>query len=177
MKSTEILELMKNVNVKNLDELLKFIKNVESYDTDQVLDLVKVVESHDIDEIEISKWGTKIRVSKNTGQVGATVLPAAQVPVQQPPILPDSNGVSPAPSSEILEVKTPIVGTFYHAPAPDAGPFVKVGDVVTKGQTLCIIEAMKIMNEIESPYSGKIVKILVENSQPVEFDQVLFVIE
>lgn len=70
-----------------------------------------------------------------------------------------------------------MVGTFYRAPAPDANPYVQVGDVITKGKVLCIIEAMKLMNEIESDVDGKIVKILVENGKPVEFDQVLFLIE
>jgi acetyl-CoA carboxylase biotin carboxyl carrier protein len=84
---------------------------------------------------------------------------------------------APAPSANIHEVRSPIVGTFYRAPAPDAAPFVQVGSEVQAGNVLCIIEAMKLMNEIESDSAGKVVKVLVENGQPVEYDQVLFILE
>jgi acetyl-CoA carboxylase biotin carboxyl carrier protein len=79
--------------------------------------------------------------------------------------------------SEFLEVRSPMVGTFYRSPAPDADAYVEVGQNITVGQTLCIIEAMKLMNEIESEFAGKIAKIIVENAQPVEYNQVLFLIE
>ncbi|MDW8263690.1 MAG: acetyl-CoA carboxylase biotin carboxyl carrier protein, partial [Phycisphaerales bacterium] len=81
------------------------------------------------------------------------------------------------PAKKYKEIRSPMVGTFYRAPAPDANPYVQVGDTITKGKVLCIIEAMKLMNEIESDVDGKIVKILVENGKPVEFDQVLFLVE
>ena len=82
-----------------------------------------------------------------------------------------------APGSEFHEVRSPMVGTFYRSPAPDADPYIEVGQNITVGQTLCIIEAMKLMNEIESDFAGKVSKILVDNSQPVEYNQVLFLIE
>jgi acetyl-CoA carboxylase biotin carboxyl carrier protein len=87
-----------------------------------------------------------------------------------------SSGASPTPSNQ-KQVTSPFVGTFYRAPSPEAGPYVKEGQSVKKGDTLCIVEAMKLMNEIESDFSGKIVSILVENGQPVEFGEPLFVIE
>ena len=93
-------------------------------------------------------------------------FPAASAPV-----------AAAAPSAKTHEVKSPIVGTLYRAPAPDADPYVQVGQSVKEGMTLCIIEAMKLMNEIESDATGKIVKILVENGQPVEYGQPLFVLE
>jgi acetyl-CoA carboxylase biotin carboxyl carrier protein len=84
--------------------------------------------------------------------------------------------VTPA-GKELIEVRSPIVGTFYRAPSPNAEPYVQVGQQVNKGTILCIVEAMKLMNEIECEYEGKIVKIMVENAQPVEYNQVLFLIE
>jgi acetyl-CoA carboxylase biotin carboxyl carrier protein len=154
--------------------------------------LIKAVEQSNIDEIEIFEDGKKIRISKNIpGQiqtipvhtnaaVSAQVAPAAPVPTNAPqaaqPTQPAAE-TKPAAGKNIVEVKAPMVGTFYRAPAPDAPPYVEVGDEVKVGQTLCIIEAMKLMNEIESEYNGKIVDILVENAEPVEFDQVLFLIE
>jgi acetyl-CoA carboxylase biotin carboxyl carrier protein len=87
---------------------------------------------------------------------------------------------APAPisdESKLITIKSPMIGTFYRSPAPDKPPFVNVGDEIKKGQTLCIIEAMKLFNEIESEYSGKIVKILIEDATPVEYDQPLFLIE
>jgi acetyl-CoA carboxylase biotin carboxyl carrier protein len=84
---------------------------------------------------------------------------------------------SEAAGSNLTEVRSPMVGTFYRSPSPDADPYIEVGQSINVGQTMCIIEAMKLMNEIESEYSGKITKILVENAQPVEYNQPLFLIE
>ena len=89
---------------------------------------------------------------------------------------PAARAAAPA-ADNLKEMKAPIIGTFYRSPSPDKGPFVQVGDTVQKGQVLCIIEAMKLFNEIESDYTGKIVKVLAENAQPVEYDQPLFLIE
>ena len=159
--------------------------------TREIIELVKIVESHDIDEIEIKKWfGTTIRITKRkNGAVSAAIsqesIPrqvGAEVPVKsleakpEPKEAPQDTGVE-VPPDKLYEVKSPIVGTFYRAPAPDADPYVKVGDHVSVGQPLCIIEAMKIMNVIESDVSGTIKKILVENAQPVEYNQTLFIIE
>ena len=102
-------------------------------------------------------------------------LPPAGVPGQAAP--PPTPPPPPVLSSNVHEIKSPIVGTFYRAPAPDADPFVQVGSVIEAGTVLCIVEAMKLMNEIESDVSGRITKILVESGQPIEYDQTLFLVE
>lgn len=159
-------------------------------DFQEIKQLIKVVEKSDIGEIEIVDGGMKIRISKNSKftQVQSipaavenlppmAVMPTAAPPVQEVPTPPSAEAEEPALAENMMEVRSPMVGTFYRAPAPDADPYVEVGDMVKAGQTLCIIEAMKLMNEIQSEVSGRIAKILVENAQPVEYDQVLFLIE
>ncbi len=149
--------------------------------TSKILELVKMVEDHNIEEIELTQFGKKIKISKSGGQM-IQASPATQ-PVQttQEPVNQQPVESRPEPKKEVVnsgkEVKSPMVGTFYRAPAPDADPFVKVGDQIKAGQPICIVEAMKVMNEIESDVSGTVVKILVENGEPVEFEQPLFVIE
>ena len=159
----------------------------------EIRQLLKMVESLNISELEIEEDGKKLRISKNfasnngpsnASNVNMMPVPAVQaippalgaaplpVPVEEPP---PPAAETPAPN--IHEVRSPMVGTFYRAPSPDADPYVKVGNTVSEGQILCIVEAMKLMNEIESETSGKIVKILVENAQPVEYNQVLFLVE
>ncbi len=170
-------------------------------DLKEVRQLIKIVETSDISEIEIEEEGKKLRITKRfPSKNGETVvmpaytqampmMPAQQVaqqalpqvqeqalPVQQE-AAPAGEQAEPARGKNIVEVRSPMVGTFYRAPSPDAEPYVEVGQTVAVGQTLCIIEAMKLMNEIESEVNGKIVDILVENAQPVEFNQVLFLIE
>lgn len=156
--------------------------------TSKILELVKMVEDHNIEEIEISRLGQKIKISKSGTQVVSSAAVAqpmatAQTPMPQPNIQPSTEAPSvPADTQKTLstnsvEIKSPMVGTFYAALAPDADNFVKVGDQISAGQTLCIVEAMKVMNEIESEISGTLVKILVENGEPVEFDQPLFIVE
>ena len=108
--------------------------------------------------------------------MGATPAPGPLLPVQGGEAAPASSGPEP-PASTAREVRAPIVGTYYRSPSPDAAPFVNEGDTVSKGDVLCIIEAMKLMNEIEAEFSGTIKKILVDNATPVEFDQLLFEIE
>lgn len=149
--------------------------------------LIKLVEQSEISDFEVAEGDLKVKISKNLGQAhvnipsfGDYARPSGYI---QPPTYKESEQVSAAPpapvekSSKIHEVKSPIVGTFYRAPAPDADPYSQVGDVVSAGSVLCIVEAMKLMNEIESDVNGKIVKILVENATPVEYNQPLFLIE
>ncbi|NQT27192.1 acetyl-CoA carboxylase biotin carboxyl carrier protein [candidate division KSB1 bacterium] len=148
-------------------------------DLNVIKKLVKLVENSEIDELEVQDEGLQIRISKGkSGMMVSASQPMFQIPqsaqpapiaVSEPVLVPASAG-----GSEIL---SPMVGTFYQAPAPDANAFVKEGDSIQVGQVLCIIEAMKLMNEIESEVSGKILKILVENGQAVEFNQPLFLIE
>ncbi len=154
----------------------------------EIKQLIKVVEKSDIGEIEIVEEGSRIRISKNSQVKSAPVVmqTEAQPPQAAAAEKPPSNetaapqaepAAAPEPSENLEKVSSPMVGTFYRAPAPDADPYVEIGDRVKTGQTLCIIEAMKLMNEIQSEVSGTVKKILVENSQPVEYDQVLFLIE
>jgi acetyl-CoA carboxylase biotin carboxyl carrier protein len=149
--------------------------------------LIKIVSESNVQEIEIEEEGKKVRLTKglppsSQNNVHAPVpqeflvpvqAPAAQTPqsVAPPPPPP------PSPSSAYHEIKSPIVGTFYRAPSPDADPFVQVGSAIEPGSVLCIVEAMKLMNEIESDVSGRIAKILVESGQPIEYDQTLFLVE
>jgi acetyl-CoA carboxylase biotin carboxyl carrier protein len=148
--------------------------------------LVRLLEGSTLNEIEIEEDGLHVRVAKSAHpHVSATTSPAAPVvhPIAHAPAAaspaPAPVAAAPAPSAEAKyhEVKSPIVGTFYRAPTPEASPFVEVGQVVQVKSVLCIIEAMKLMNEIESDAAGRIVKILVENGQPVEYNQSLFLIE
>jgi acetyl-CoA carboxylase biotin carboxyl carrier protein len=157
--------------------------------------LIDAVDSSGIDSIEINRAGTKIRIAKTPPPApiaGAPALPSilaapALPPAPtQPALAPGSTQAAApaasaapvaAPPSNLAEVKSPMVGTFYIAPAPEAPPYVEVGSTVKKGQTLCILEAMKLMNELESEIDGIVREILVENSDPVEYGQVLFRVE
>lgn len=160
-------------------------------DLGYVKKLIKLVSESDIEEVEIEEEGQKIRVVKGRKSSAPTYLPPVQMtaPPSLPPTVampetaaPSSAAVTPAPAqppaiTNLYEIKSPIVGTFYRSPAPDAAAFVNVGSTIQPGAVLCIVEAMKLMNEIESDVAGKVVKILAENGQPVEYDQPLFLIE
>ena len=143
--------------------------------------LLKLFEASTAVELEIKEpFGRSVRLSK-VSTAAVPVQPA--VPVA-PPIKPTVNPEKPpaeAPSKtdakNTIAIRSPIVGTFYRAPAPDAPPYVDIGDIVKPGQVVCIVEAMKLMNEIESDISGRIVKILVKNEEPAQYNQELFVIE
>ena len=142
--------------------------------------LIDLVQESGIGELEITEGEEKVRISRmgpGAPAVMATPTPMAMVPATGPasssaPAAPEA---PPAPTGHTL--KSPMVGTFYRSPSPGAPSFVEVGQAVTKGQTLCIIEAMKLLNEIESDAAGTVKAILVENGQPVEYGQPLFVIE
>jgi len=145
----------------------------------EIKDLMRFFDGSDITKVKIKNGEFSIELQKGFegGTVVATAPAAVSVaPVAQAPATPDTKEVV---SSEIAgeTIKSPMVGTFYAAPAPGAEPFVKVGTVVKKGQTVAIIEAMKIMNEIEAEFDCRIVEILPSDGQPVEFDMALFVVE
>jgi acetyl-CoA carboxylase biotin carboxyl carrier protein len=151
-------------------------------DLEYVTKLIELLADSKVDEIEIEEDGKRIRVAKSQNvsvlpQQSYYQIPTQAAPPQSPPSNPVQSTSISAPASKVHEVKSPIVGTFYRAPAPDAAPFAEVGSVVSTGTVLCIVEAMKLMNEIESDVSGKVVKVMAENGQPVEYDQVLFLIE
>ena len=153
--------------------------------------IVELLDGSSVDSIEISTdKGMKLRISKTPQQRGAMVTPAVPLPAIMPQAvtnsrLTPSEGGAPsaeeegpakveAPKAKLLEVKSPMVGTFYRSPEPGIPPYVVEGARVEKGQILCIIEAMKIMNEIESEYSGVVREVLVSDAHPVEYGQVLF---
>lgn len=151
--------------------------------------LIETVENSDIDTLEISRWATKIRISKTPSLfAGGNAMGAAQIHLAPeaaanpaPAPTAEAPGATPEPAAEepvetdpLVEVTSPMVGTLYRAPAPDADPYVQVGDRVSVGQTLCILEAMKLMNELEAEISGIIKEIRVDNGEPVEYGQVLF---
>ncbi len=142
-------------------------------------EIITIVEESEIHEVEVSTWwGRKIRVSKNTSSLGMS-FPHTSIQTEQE--LLDSNMSKQGPeaaadTTEYHEIQAPIVGTFYRAPSPESSSYINVGDKVSVGQIICIIEAMKIMNEIESDVTGTVVEILVENATPVEFNQPLVVV-
>jgi acetyl-CoA carboxylase biotin carboxyl carrier protein len=153
-------------------------------DLKHIKSLLQLISEADVNEVYIEEGDFKIKIKKRSEATYVSAPPASPAPVASVVVpsaaaAPASTPVAPAPSASAAtaSIKSPIVGTFYAAGSPDAKPFVSVGDVISKGQPLCIIEAMKIMNEIESDMSGKVVAIHVKNGQPVEFDQPLFEIE
>lgn len=145
---------------------------------DELEALIKLVEESDISELEICEGKKRIRIAKNrTNALGgaSALVPEATSPAPQPQPVSTESPVELA--SNLKEITSPMVGTFYRAPAPDAGPFTDIGQPVAVGQTVCIVEAMKLMNEIGAEFSGTIRECLVENGQPVEFGQPLFLVE
>ncbi len=147
----------------------------------EIKEIINLMNENGLKEIEIEREGAKIRLKKETDDSSEKVriIPeykfeqnAHPAPTAQPESTPEKTS-----SSKTVEIKSPMVGTFYRAPTPDAEPFVDVNQGVEIGQVVCIIEAMKLMNEIKSEAKGKIVEVLVENGEPVEFGQPLFLIE
>ncbi len=150
-------------------------------DLNYVKKLIRLVAESEVDEVEIEEEGRTVRVAKHRNNAAAFQHPHTQETyVATQPLGQLGQPVAQAPTvpaQQYHEIKSPIVGTFYRAPAPDAAPFVEIGSVIQPGTVLCIVEAMKLMNEIEADISGKIVKVMVENGQPVEYDQTLFLLE
>lgn len=140
-------------------------------------ELIKLVERSEIAELELTGFlGRKVRISKYSPQPQAQPVVS---PVAQPPPPPPQPGPAlvEVEAKRLVSIRAPMVGTFYRAPSPNSPPYVEVGDMVKPGQVVCLIEAMKLMNEIESDVAGRVVEVLVENGTPVEFDQELFRIE
>jgi acetyl-CoA carboxylase biotin carboxyl carrier protein len=152
----------------------------------EIKELIELMKNTDISELEIERSGVKVRLRKGGDVTFHPSMPRMEYPPAA--IVAPAVTVVPAPGTvaekateavktNIIKVTSPIVGTFYRSSSPDKPPYVEVGDVVKKGQVLCIIEAMKLMNEIECESAGKIVQILVESGAPVEYGEPLFVIE
>lgn len=154
--------------------------------------LIDLIAKSEVNEVSIEEGDFKIKIKK-AAEVKETSVVYQTAAAPLPPVAPVAPTLAPISSKPVSEsqtatestvsnsnhttIKSPMVGTFYKASSPEATPFVSVGQTIAKGDTLCIIEAMKIMNEITSDYSGTIVKILVDNAQPIEFDQPLFLID
>jgi acetyl-CoA carboxylase biotin carboxyl carrier protein len=141
----------------------------------ELRELLLAVNETDISELTLENDGFKLTMRRGAPPVVQTVMAAAPTMAMiESPAMPTGPSTSlPPVDLKLFEIKSPIVGTFYRAPGPDDSPFVEVGDRIKSGQAICIVEAMKVMNEIEGEVSGEVVEILVQNSQPVEFDQVL----
>lgn len=153
------------MKAKEIQDLIDFISNSG---------LAEVKIETDEFKLSIKKYSEAPTVKLEAAPIAAPVTaaaPASPAPSTPTPTAPKED------SSKLVEIKSPMIGTFYRTSNPDADPFVGVGDSVTAGQTVCIIEAMKLFNEIESEVSGKIVKVLVENATPVEYDQPLFLVD
>ncbi len=155
----------------------------------EIKELLKLIDASNLSEFKLETDDIKltIRTKEYHKQTPVAVLPhsSAPIPAQAAPTEPpppekagkEASSPAPEPTVEYLEIRSPIVGTFYRAPAPDKPPFVNVGDIVKKGDVVCIVEAMKLFNDIESEVEGKIVKVMVDDATPVEYDQVLFLVE
>ncbi|MEJ6546303.1 MAG: acetyl-CoA carboxylase biotin carboxyl carrier protein, partial [Flavobacteriaceae bacterium] len=153
-------------------------------DIKEIQNLIKFVAKSGASEVKLETEDLKITI--RTGPLGAAVSEPVymqQMPMAASPVAPSTDASAPAvqtaPASEdhLITIKSPIIGTFYRRPSPDKANFVEVGSEIGKGDVLCVIEAMKLFNDIESEVSGKIVKVLVDDSSPVEFDQPLFVVD
>jgi len=153
----------------------------------EIEDLIKFVSKSGVNEVSLEMKDIKITIKNSTGvrveQVVAAPAPApVAIPVAAAPAVAAPAVAAPAPAkptddSKYITIKSPMIGTFYRTPSPDKPNFVSVGDEIAPGKVLCIIEAMKLFNEIESEFKGKIVKVLVDNATPVEYDQPLFLID
>jgi len=157
-------------------------------DLSKVRELVKLVEDSRIDELEVIDKDTTIRIQKHAAPSAHVAYAATLPPSAPPPPAPAAAVAPPSPAAPAApaanperakwrEIRSPIVGTLYRAPSPDAPDFVSVGDTIKQGQTLCIVEAMKVMNEIEAEFGGVIKEILVENATPVEAEAILFLVD
>lgn len=142
----------------------------------EIKDMINLMNENDLTELEIEKEGVRIRLKKGPTGVyeKAVEFIHPQAAGQEKP---SSHAAEKVEKKNTFEIKAPMVGTFYRAPSPEAPSFVNIGDIIEPGQVICVIEAMKLMNEIKSEVKGKIVDIQVENAEPVEFGQVLFVVE
>ena len=150
----------------------------------EIQNLIKFVAKSGASEVKLEMEDVKITIKTNDGMQPVVIQEPASIP--QPQIIPTVQPVQPIPDASpdtpvddnnYITIKSPIIGTFYRKPAPDKPNFVEVGDSIAEGSVLCVIEAMKLFNDIESEVSGKIVKILVDDSSPVEFDQPLFLVD
>ncbi|MCX5709071.1 MAG: acetyl-CoA carboxylase biotin carboxyl carrier protein [Candidatus Omnitrophica bacterium] len=144
----------------------------------EIKEMLNLMNENSLVELEIEKDGTRIRLKKaippSENYSGPIMIERSRTVL---PEVRDAGALSKEKASNTLEIKAPMVGTFYRSPSPEAPPYVEVGQIIEAGQVVCIIEAMKLMNEIKSEVKGKLVEILVDNTEPVEFGQSMFIIE
>ena len=146
----------------------------------EIQEIINFIKKSDLDVVSIETENIKIRVKKNNGNITTIEQPKVVKTEIQPQTPPVENKISEEKkekTSNNIIIKSPMIGTFYRSPNPESDPFVSEGDSIKVGQTICIVEAMKLFNDIESEISGKIVKILVDDNSPIEFDQPLFEVD
>ena len=143
----------------------------------EIQEIINFIKKSDLDDVSIETENIKIRVKKNNGNITTIEQPKVVKTEIQPQAPPVEKKISEEKTSNNIIIKSPMIGTFYRSPNPESDPFVSEGDSIKVGQTICIVEAMKLFNDIESEISGKIVKILVDDNSPVEFDQPLFEVD
>jgi acetyl-CoA carboxylase biotin carboxyl carrier protein len=155
-------------------------------DIKEIQNLIKFVAKSGASEVKLEMDDIKITIKTGADDKGESTTYVQQIPMNQPvaqaipaaaPAAEPAKEAAPAPNDSYITIKSPIIGTFYRKPSPDKPMFVEVGSSISEGDVLCVIEAMKLFNEIESEVSGKIVKVLVDDSSPVEFDQPLFLVD
>ena len=152
--------------------------------TKEIQDIINFIKKTDLDDVSIETENYKIRVKKNSSSISEKVIHKSEKPlksdkkesvIQKEQI--ETKAEPEVKASNNIIIKSPMIGTFYQSPNPESNPFISEGDIIKPGQTICIIEAMKLFNEIESEVSGKVVKVLANDSSPVEFDQPLYEID
>ena len=148
-------------------------------DFDEIKQILEIMRAHELAEFEYERDGLRIRLKKGSSANPPAAQPVPAYDPQVPSVTPGARAVgrSEAATLQLAVVKSPVVGTFHRSPEPGAPPFTQIGDTVTKGQVLCIIEAMKLMNEIASEYDGEVVDVFVESGQPVQYGERLFAIK
>ena len=143
----------------------------------KIKELVELMNDNDLREVEVEQEGMKIKLIKgaSSGVIERITAPVAERKAPAP--APEAEAKPAEGKKNLKEVKAPMVGTFYRSPSPEAEPYVQVGDMIQKGDVLCIVEAMKLMNEVKAEFGGRVVEISVENAEPVEYGQTLFLVE
>lgn len=177
----------KNSGTKSTKKVSSESHNPNEMKTTELKDLIDFIAKSGLNEVDVETKELKIHVKRERDQQVVSAAPVMAAPIAAAPAqvapaatpasAPATKTAAPAAKTNTVDIKSPMIGTFYRSSNPDSPPFASVGDKVSKGQVVCIIEAMKLFNEIESEVSGTITKVMVENSSPVEYDQVLFVVE
>ncbi|MGE5307623.1 MAG: acetyl-CoA carboxylase biotin carboxyl carrier protein [Deltaproteobacteria bacterium] len=148
----------------------------------EIKEMINLMNENGLVELELEKEGMRIKLKKTSaggegGFSGPIVIQQEKMPAAPQAVLAPAPAVAEKLPSKTVEIKAPMVGTFYRAPSPEAPPYVEVGQVIEPGQVVCIIEAMKLMNEIKSEIRGKLIEIIVDNAEPVEYGQSMFILE